>query len=81
MNEIQIERNEDYGFLILTCSEGHYISNWNKVDILEFTSAKKIFCPADTDTTQFYCLTEEEHNELVELQRQAIEQKEKENRE
>lgn len=82
MNELIIEKNEKYNFLTISCEQGHYITNWDKQDIKEFTSAKKIFCPANTDTSQYYCVTEEEYNELMELQEKAMrEEEEKRNQE
>ena len=60
-------------FLVVTCSEGHYITNWNKEDILKYTSAKVMYCPLNTDLNDYYCVTEEEHNELVEKQRDSVE--------
>lgn len=60
-------------FLVVTCREGHYITNWDKEDILKYTSAKVMYCPKNTDLNDYYCVTEEEHNELVEKQREAAE--------
>lgn len=72
MNEhLTIEVKEK--FLVVTCPEGHYITNWDKEDILAYSSAKTMYCPLSADLTGYYCVTEEEHNELVEKQREAAE--------
>ena len=71
MNEhLVIETTEK--FIKVTCSEGHYITNWDKVDILQYTSAKVMYCPLNTDLSTYYCLTEEEHLKYEEEQLAAI---------
>ncbi len=74
MNEhLIVEINEKLNFKKVTCKEGHYITDWNKEDVIEYTSARTMYCPMSTDLTPFYCLTEEEHNKIMEDQRKALE--------
>lgn len=73
MNEhLIIEYNEKFNFNKVTCPEGHYITNWDKQDIREYTASKIMFCPTSLDLSNYYCLTEEEHNELMEKQEEEI---------
>lgn len=69
-----IEVNDKLNFKKVTCKEGHYITNWNKENILDYTSAKTMYCPMNTDLDKFYCITEDEHNELMEQQIKAAEE-------
>lgn len=61
---------EDKGYMKVTCKEGHYITNWNKENVMEFTSAKVMYCPLNIDLSSYYCITETEYNELMEAQRE-----------
>lgn len=75
MNEhLIVEVNDKFNFKKVTCKEGHYITDWDKVDILKYTSAKTMYCPMNTDLGKFYCVTEDEHNELMEKQIKAAEE-------
>lgn len=75
MNEhLIVEVNDKLNFKKVTCKEGHYITDWDKVDILKYTSAKVMYCPMNTDLEKFYCITEDEHNELMEKQIKAAEE-------
>jgi hypothetical protein len=70
MNEhLKIEINEKCNFKVVTCTEGHYITDWDKKDILTFTSAKKMYCPMNYNLDNFYCITQEEYNLLNEQKR------------
>lgn len=79
MNEhLNIEINDKLNFKKVTCKEGHYITNWNKEDILEYTSAVIMYCPLNTNLDSFYCLTEEEHNALMVEKELKIKEREEE---
>ena len=81
-HKLIVEVNEQYNFKKITCTEGHYITNWNKEDIKEYHATKLMYAPMTINLDEYYCLTEEEHNEYVELQKQAIkEDEEKRNKE
>lgn len=62
---IKITEYSDKGYFEVKCADGHYITNWDKNDILKFTDAKIMYCPLDYDISGYYCLTEEEHNEYI----------------
>lgn len=81
MNEhLIVEVNETLNFKKVTCKEGHYITNWDKVDIMQYTSAKVMYCPMGTDLESYYCITEEAHNILMEeMEKKAKEEEEKRN--
>lgn len=70
-----VETNEEYKFLKVTCSEGHYISNWDKEDILNYSSSIVMYCPLSTDLSGYYCITEEENTAYIEQQIKAQEEK------
>lgn len=72
MNEHLIIENREK-FMVVTCSEGHYITNWDKEDVRNYTSAKTMYCPLGYDISEYYCMTEEEHNRLMEQQREILE--------
>lgn len=59
---IKITKYSDKGYIEVKCTEGHYITNWDKKDIMEFTDAIMMYCPLDYDISGYYCLTVEEHN-------------------
>lgn len=72
MNEHLVVENREK-FMVVTCSEGHYITNWDKEDIKLYTSAKTMYCPLNYDLSTYYCVTEEQHNEWMEKQKEALE--------
>lgn len=67
--------NDEYKFLKVTCKEGHYITNWDKEDILEYHSAKIMYTPLNADLSKYYCVTEEENAQYNEDREKAEEQK------
>ena len=69
---------EKPNFVEITCTEGHYITNWNKEDIMEFADAKLMICPLGFDMTDYYCITEEEHNTCLNQQIEAYKAREAE---
>ena len=82
MHKIIIELNEKYNFNKITCTENHYITSWKEGDdIKEYSSSTLIYAPTSVDTSVYRCVTEEEHNKLMELQRIAIEEEERKQRE
>ena len=79
MNEhLIVEINDKLNFKKVTCKEGHHITNWDKVDILDFTSAVIMYCPLNTNLDSFYCITEEEHNALMVEKELKIKEREEE---
>lgn len=79
MNEhLLIEEKEL--FLRVTCTEGHYITNWDGENILKYASAKVMYCPKTIDLSKYYCLTEEEHEANIKALEEAIKLEEENNR-
>lgn len=75
---IQIIENPEKGFVEIKCADGHYITNWDKKDILEYTDAKLMYAPIGFDLSTYYCVTDEEHNAYVAELDEKIEEKIKE---
>lgn len=75
MNEHLIIEEYD-SYLKVTCKENHYITNWDKEDVREYTSAKIMYCPKTVDLSVYYCLTDEEHNAIIEKQMQIVKEEE-----
>lgn len=73
-----VEKGEKY--IKVTCSEGHYITKWNKENVLDFSYAKIMYCPLTIDLSVYYCLTDEEIERYNEEQRIAVEELEKINK-
>lgn len=80
--EIIITKYDDKGFIEVKCADGHYISNWDKEDIMNYTAAKLMYCPLDFDINahNYYCVTEEQHNAYLALRDAKIKEKEEERR-
>lgn len=77
-HKIIVEYNEKYNFNKLTCTEGHYITDWEEGDdIKNYSSSQLIFAPVNVDVTKYYCVTEEENERLLELQRIAFDEENK----
>lgn len=76
---INVEIFEDKGFKKIWCSDGHYMTDWNKENIEQFTYSRIIYCPISLDHSNIYCITEEEKERLEKEQMEFIENKEKEN--
>ena len=73
MNEHLIVETKEK-FLKVTCSEGHFLTDWDKENILEYHSARIMYCPLNADLSSYYCVTAEENAEYEEKQRIAIEE-------
>lgn len=71
-----IDKNEEYNFLKVTCSEGHYLTNWDKKEIKEYHATKLMYCPINTNLGEYYCLTDAQHDEYIKQQEQAIKEEE-----
>lgn len=74
MHELTIEYNERLNLLVLKCTEGCKITSWNEGDnILDYTSFSVAYCPADTDTSIYHCVTIEEDERYIAEQIAKIE--------
>lgn len=81
-HKIIVEYNEKYNFNKITCSEGCLMTTWKEGDdIKEYSASTLIYAPTSVDTSVYRCVTEEKHNELMELQRITIEEEKKKQRE
>lgn len=81
-HKIIVELNEKYNFNKITCTEGHHITSWNEGDdIKDYTSTTLIFAPVSVDISQFHCISDEEDNRLMELQRVTLEEEMKKHNE
>lgn len=79
MNEhLLIEQNEQHQFYKVTCTEGHIITMWDGENILDYSYGKTLYCPLTTDLGKIRCLTDEQHQEYLEQQRIAMEERRKE---
>ena len=77
MSHLIIEYNEKYNFNKITCPEGHYITNWNKEDIKEYTASTIMYTPVTFNIDEYYCISEDEHNGYMNRQREILEKEEK----
>lgn len=77
MDKFIVTENKEKGFITVQCEENHYITNWDKQDIMKFTDAKIMYAPIGIDLSAYYCITDEEHNAYMEEQRKQIEEQRK----
>lgn len=77
-HKINIEENKDKGFIKVTCSEGCFMTEWNKENILEYTSFRTMYCPLNKDLSNIYCVSDEDNAKYEEEKEKAIELMEKE---
>ena len=80
-NEIVIEKNDKYNFFKITCTEGHYLTTYNKGDdITLYSDSKEVYTPLTADTSKWHCVTDEEHVAYIEARDKAIEERMEEER-
>lgn len=60
-----IEENKDKGYIKVQCKDGHYLTDWDKKDILDYTYSKVMFCPLNYNLDNYYCVSDEEHGRYV----------------
>lgn len=66
MHEIIKEYNEKLNLIVLKCTEGCKITSWNEGDdIMNYTSFSIAYCPVDTDTSIYRCVTIEEDEKYM----------------
>lgn len=78
MSKLIVKKNETKGFMTVQCEENHYITNWDKQDIMKFSDAKIMYAPIGIDLSAYYCITDEEHNAYMEEQLAKIKELEAE---
>lgn len=80
-HQVIIEKNEQYKFFKITCSEGHYLTTFNEGDdITLYSDSKEVYTPLTADTSKWHCVTEEEHVAHIEARDKAIEERMKKER-
>ena len=69
MHELTIEYNEKLNLIVLKCTEGCKITSWNEGDdIMTYTSFSIAYCPGDTDTSIYHCVSvEDDERYMAEL--------------
>lgn len=71
-HKLNIEKNEKYNFIKITCTDGCYITDWNEGDdILEFAFGIEYCCPATIDLTKFRCIAKDECDRLQAMREEA----------
>ena len=66
MHNIIKEYNEKLNLMVLKCTEGCKITSWNEGDdIMNYTSFSIAYCPVDTDTSIYHCVTIEEDEKYM----------------
>lgn len=78
-HNINVEIFEEKGYKKIWCNEGHYMTDWNRENIEEFTYSRVIYAPIKTNVDSLYCITDEECEKLNEELINYIENKNKEN--
>lgn len=51
----------------IKADEGKVLTNWNKVDVKEFTFSRMMYCPLNKDLSDYYEMTEEEKDNILQL--------------
>ena len=70
MHELTIEYNERLNLLVIRCPEVCKITSWNEGDdIMTYTSFSIAYCPVDTDTSIYHCVSfEDDERYMAELE-------------
>lgn len=53
--------------LEVKADEGKVLTNWNKVNVKEFTFSRMMYCPLNKDLSDYYEMTEEEKDNVLQL--------------
>ena len=78
MSHLIIEYNEKYNFNKITCPEGHYITDWDKQDIKQYTASTIMYAPTNVNLDNYYCITVAEHSEYMDKQLEELTKEEHE---
>lgn len=74
MHKINIEYNERLNLMVISCPEGCKITSWNEGDdIMDYSSFTVAYCPANTDTSIYHCISVEDDERLMKEQMIEIE--------
>lgn len=82
-HKLTVELNEQYNFYKVTCPEGCHITDYTKdKDIRDLIISTELYIPGtytvDEIAEKYYCVTEDEYNELIAKRDKAIKEFEKE---
>ena len=71
-----IYEDKTYNFLKITPDEGKVLTDWDKKDILKYSSSTLMYCPMNYDSSKLYEITVEEDKKYKDEQRKAYEAEE-----
>ena len=75
-HQVIIEKNEQYKFFKITCTEGHYLTTFNEGDdITLYSDSKEVYTPLTADTSKWHCVTDEQHAAYIEARDKANEER------
>jgi hypothetical protein len=78
---MRIEYNEKFNFNHITAENGMVMTDWDKKDVKEYSSAKEMYCPVTVDLSAYYEISDADDAEYKEAQEKAIREELKDNRE
>lgn len=78
---MRVEYNEKFNFNHITAEDGMVMTDWDKKDVKEYSSAKEMYCPVTVDLSAYYEISDEMDAEYKEAQEKAIREELKDNRE
>ena len=75
-HQVIIEKNEQYNFFKITCTEGHYLTTYKDGDdIMLYTDSTEVYTPLNADTSLWHCITDEQHAAYIEARDKANEER------
>lgn len=75
-HQVIIEKNEQYKFFKITCTEGHYLTTFKEGDdIMLYTDSTEVYTPLTADTSLWHCITNEQHAAYIEARDKANEER------
>lgn len=80
LEHLKIAEEKQGYFVHVHCEDGWYLTDWNKEDIKEFHASVCMYLPIRDKYNNYYLITLEDYNRLMNEQRIALE-KEREERE
>ena len=77
---MKIEFNEKLNCNHILPENGMVVTDWDKEDILTYSSCKELYCPKDADLSGYYEIPEEEDEKYVQQQIEILMEIEKRER-
>lgn len=78
--DMKIEFNEKLNCNHILPENGMVITDWDKEDILMYSSCKELYCPKDADLSGYYEIPEEEDEKYMQQQIEILMEIEKRER-